>query len=194
VTTFGPAGLRLAAAALLVLLCAAHCTHFLRSTRRDARAADTALAQIAMAGLMAWLLLTADPPRVALTAAFGAAAAWFTVRAVRGYVGDGPAGAAPFYGHAACCSAMSYLLAAPWLAAVAEPGHAGMTMGPGVPALTLVAVAAVLAALVVSSQRTGAVLFARAGCDRRPADGALLTAGGRWALDVLTLAMLLAML
>jgi hypothetical protein len=69
-----------------------------------------------------------------------------------------------------------------------------MTMGPGVPALTLVAVAAVLIALVVSSQRTGAAFLARAGCDRRRADGAMLTAGGRWALDALTLAMLLAML
>jgi hypothetical protein len=134
---------------------------------------DAALAQIAMAGLMAWLLVTADPPRVALTAAFGASGVWFIVRAVRGYVGHGPAGAAPFYGHAACCSAMSYLLAAPWLAAVTEPGHAGMAMGTGVPALTLAAVAAVLVALVVSSRRL---------------------ADGRWMLEGFTLVMLLAML
>jgi hypothetical protein len=164
----------------LLVLCGVHCVQLLRPGRRADRATDAALAQIAMAGLMAWLLVTADPPRAALAAAFGASAAWFVVRTVRGYIADGTGGADPFYSHAVCCSAMCYVLAAPWLAAVVDPGHAGMAMGPGVPALSLAATGAVVVALVASSRR-----FA--------ADG-LLTVGGRWVVESLTLVMLFALL
>jgi hypothetical protein len=200
-TGFGPAGLRVALAALLVLLCAAHCFRLLGPARAGGPGRDVALAQIALPGVMAWLFVAPDPPRAALVISFGVAVAWLTIRLVRGYILHGPAGTGPGYSQAVCCAAMCYVLAAPLIASAAHhdrmSGAMPMARGAGMPALTLAVAGAVAVAVVVSSRRVGHVLYRRTDRGRVSADsrnGALLSEGGRWMLDALMLGMLLPML